>query len=285
MIPLAAFALAACLAVGSGSDQIVAGDLVASLPEWASVPPQTPLGLAPAPGVQRVLRVPELRRLAERWKLPATDREVCVTRPAAPISSERMFAAMRKELPKAEIEILEFSRAPAPEGDLVFPLARLRQTPAGGYWDGYVAYAGKQRFSIWARVKVRLSVPRVIAIDALPQGVPVTAAQLRLEMRDEIPGAGFAASPEEIVGRLPKRSIVAGAALRTEWLDAPKAVLRGDTVQVEVSLGGTHLKLEAVAEASGVIGETIPIQNPTSKQRFPARIQAPGRVVVMKGSL
>ena len=97
MIPLAVFALAACLAVGPGQDQILAGDLAASFPEWAVVPADTPLALAPNPGVQRVLRAPELRRLAERWKLPAApDREICMTRPAAVIPPERLLDAMRK---------------------------------------------------------------------------------------------------------------------------------------------------------------------------------------------
>src|SRR4051794_28691996 len=138
MIPLATFALAACLAVGPGQDQILAGDLSASFPEWAAVPAETPLALAPGPGVQRVLRAPELRRLAERWKLAsAPDREICATRLAAAIPADRLLEAMQKELPGAHIEILESSRIPAPAGDLVFPLAGLRQTPLGGYWNGY----------------------------------------------------------------------------------------------------------------------------------------------------
>ena len=37
MIPLAAFALTGCLAVGAASDQIVAGDLAARFPEWAAL--------------------------------------------------------------------------------------------------------------------------------------------------------------------------------------------------------------------------------------------------------
>ena len=67
MIPIIVFALAGCLAVGAGNDQILAGDLAGRLPEWAAVPPETPLGLAPAPGVQRIFRLPELGRLAEHF--------------------------------------------------------------------------------------------------------------------------------------------------------------------------------------------------------------------------
>src|SRR6185369_2398982 len=140
-----------------------------------------------------------------------------VTRPAAAIPAERLLEAMLKELPGAHIEILESSRMPAPAGDLVFPLAGLRQTPLGGYWNGYVSYAGKQRFAIWARVQVRVTALRVTAAQPLSPGVPVDAAQLRVETREEIPTPGFATAADEIVGRVPRRSIAAGTALRPEW--------------------------------------------------------------------
>jgi flagellar basal body P-ring formation protein FlgA len=286
MIPLAAFALAGCLAVGADRDQILAGDLAAAFPGWAAVPPETPLTLAPAPGVQRVIRVPELRKLAERFSLsPAPDREICFTRPVTVSTAERLLAAMQKEMPAALIELLDFSRQPAPEGDLAFPVSGLRQGPAGGYWSGYVLYAGKRRFGLWARVKVQVATARVVATQDLKPGLPLDAAQLRVETRQEVPALGFLSSLEEVSGKVSRRAIVAGAAFRAEWLEPAKVVLRGETVQVEVVRGGALLKLEGVAQASGAIGETIAIQNPTSKQRFPARVESKGRVVVTKGIL
>lgn len=286
MIPLAAFALAGCLAVGTGSDRILAGDFADRFPEWAAVPPGTPLALAPAPGVQRIFRQPELRRLAARWSVSAVpDREVCVTRPVAVFTADRLLAAMQKELPEAHIELLDFSRQPTPGGELVFPASGLRQSPAGGYWSGYVKYAGNRRFMLWARVKVRVAAARVIAAQDVKPGLPLDAALLRVETRAEVPAAGFVGTVEEAIGKVSRRAVAAGGALRTEWLEPARAVLRGETVQVEVVQGGARLKLEGVAEASGAIGDTIPIQNPVSKQRFPARIEAKGKVVVTKGSL
>ena len=155
MIPLTVFAMAACLGVGASSDRVLAGDLAAAFPEWAKVPPDTPLALAPAPGVQRVFRLPELRRLAQLWNvLPFPEQELCVTRPVQVSTSARLLAAMQKELPTARIEILDFSRQPAPDGELVFPSAGLRQASDGGYWNGYVKYAGNRHFTLWARVRV-----------------------------------------------------------------------------------------------------------------------------------
>ena len=286
MIPLAAFALTACLGVGASSDRILAGDLAAAFPEWAKVPPETPLALAPAPGVQRVFRLPEFRRLAQLWNVvPPPEQELCITRPVQVSTSSRLLAAMQKELPAARIEILDFSRQPAPDGELVFPSAGLRQGPDGGYWNGYVKYAGKRHFTLWARVRVLSAVPRVIAAVELKPGLLVDAAQVRSETREEIPAAGFATTIEEVAGKVLRRSVPAGTALRPEWLEAPKAVLRGETVQVEAITGAAHLKLEGVAEASGAIGEIISIWNPDSKHRFPARIEAKRKVLVTKGSL
>ena len=291
MIPLALFALAGCLAVGSGADQVVAGDLAAAYPEWAAVPRETPLGLAPAPGVERVFRVMELRRLAARWNVtPPPERDLCVARPVAMLTPELLLAAMRREAPTARIDLLDYSRQPAPEGELSFPLSGLQQGAAGGYWHGSIRYGGTHRFSVWARVKVLISAPRVVAADALRIGVPVEASQLRLEIREEpLSGARFPATVEAVAGQAPRHPIPAGASLREEWLEPPKVVLRGESVLVEVTNGAAHLKLEGTAESSGALGETIVVLNPISKHRFPARVEAKGRVVVQapdrKGSL
>ncbi len=282
MMPLALFALSSCLAIGSASDQVVAGDFAAAYPEWLAAPKEAPLGLAPAPGVERVFRVAELRRLAARWNVsPVPDRDLCVARPVNVLSPEVLLAAMRKAAPTARIDLLEFSRQPAPEGELDFPLSGLQQGASGGYWHGFVRYAGTRRFPVWARVKVLAEGPRVVAAEALRAGAVLDAAQLRVETREELlSGAHFPATIEAVAGQVARHAIAAGAALQQEWLEPSKAVLRGETVMVEVTSGGAHLKLEATAESSGAIGENITVVNPVSKRRFPARVEAKGRVVV-----
>ena len=290
MMPLAAFALAGCLAVGADRDRILAGDLAAGFPEWAAVPAETPLGLAPAPGVQRIFRVLELRRMAERWSLsPVPDHEICVTRPVAVLTTARLLAAMQsavqKEMPAAHIELFDFSRQAAPEGELVFPVSGLRQGPTGGYWSGYITYGGSHRFTLWARVKVMVAIARVVAAEDLKPGVALDSAQFRVETREEVPAGGLVSAVEEVAGKVLRRPVARGTVLRAEWLEPAKVVLRGETVRVEAVRGGARLELECVAEGSGAIGETIPILNPVSQRRFPARVESKGRVVATKGSL
>ncbi len=286
MIPLASFALAACLAVGAGSDYILSKDLAPAFPALADLAQDTPLAPAPFPGVSRIFRVSELARLAARLNAaPAPENDICVMRPVAVLDEARIRDAMKVELPDARIEILEFSRQPAPEGRLEFPIAGLQQGTAGGYWHGFVRYGVNHRFAVWAKVKVLVMAARVVAVDDVKPGLALDAGGFRMEMREEAPTAEkFAASIAEVTGRVARRSIPAGAAIRLLWLEAPNDVVRGEVVQVEVSSGGAHLEFEARAQASGSAGDTIQMLNPVSKKLFPARVEGKGRVSV-KGSL
>jgi len=286
MMPLAVFALGSCLAVGPASDQITAGDLAAGAPEWAAIAPETALGLAPAPGVQRIYRIPELRRLAQRWSLAAQpDRELCVTRPVAVPDPADLLTAMHRALAAARIEIVEFGRMPAPQGEIEFPVAGLREAAGGAFWTGFVKYAGQRRFALWARVKVTVPLVRVIASEPIPAGRTLNAALVRVESREEFPSPGYLTSLEEVAGKAARRSIAAGVPLRAEWLVAAKVVNRGDAVQVDIVTGGAHLKLDAVAASAGAVGETIFIVNPDSKRQFRARVVSEGKVLVTGGVL
>jgi flagella basal body P-ring formation protein FlgA len=285
MTPLAIAAVAGCLAVSPGADQILARDLLPAWPEIASAAPETPVAFAPAPGVSRFFRAPDLRRLATRFHLDRVpDSPICFERPVAPLSPERLLAAMRSQLPAARIEILESTRAAAPEGEPEFPLAGLRHSGEVETWNGFIRYAGNRRFFIWARVKVRVSAVLVVAAEDIAPGRPVAAAQLRVETRDEFPASGPVASIADVEGKMLRRAVVAGTVLRSEWLDAVKDVTRGETVKVEVHSGNARLEFEAQAEASGAAGQTIPVLNPVSKKRFQARVEGKGRVSVGKGT-
>lgn len=287
MISLAAFALTSCLAVSAGSDHIVAGDLAPAFPGFENVAADTVLGFAPAPGVVRIFRVQELQRLAERFQLPeAPEAEICVTRPAAVLDASSLLTAMRHELPEAAIEILEFSRQPAPAGQIEFHKSDLRYNLSGSLWTGCVRYAQNRRFTIWARVRVLVKTQRVRAAADLPQGQAIPEAALVAESREEYPAAGkFAESVADVAGRWPRIPIRAGTAIVMDTLEVPKDVMRGETVQVEVQDGGAHLEFEARAEGSGFAGQTIPVSNPISHKRFMARVEGKGRVSAGKATL
>jgi flagellar basal body P-ring formation protein FlgA len=281
MMPFSAILLAGCLALHSASDQITAGDLAPAFPGLEAVPPETPLGPAPAPGIARVFRVSELKILAGSFHVDAPGREICIQRTVAVPDPARMLAAMQKALPDARIEILESDRHPVPEGEFEFPRSGLRNGPTGAFWYGNVRYAGGRSFSTWARVGVWVKVQRVVALSDLQPGNIIGAEAVRVETRDEFPAAAnFLQSADQVTGQLARMLIRAGTSIRAEQLEPPKQVLSGETVRVDVWSGGAHLKLDARAEGSGALGQTIPVRNLTTQKRFLARVDGKGRVSV-----
>jgi len=281
MIPLAAFLLAGCLAVDPASDRVTAGDVAPAFPGMETVDAGTPLALAPAPGVSRVFHRPELSRWADRFHLSLPPAEICVERKAAPLDPNLALAAMRAAFPKAEIEILDWTRTRVPEGEITFPAGQLRNGAAGQLWSGYVLYGGAHRFPVWARVKVRLMAQCAVALRDLPAGQPIAPDAVDIQSRETAPGAVVcAASIDQIAGKWPRTLVQAGTLVRRNQLAEPLSVLRGDIVKVEARSGGAHLEFEARAEGSGTNGDLIAVTNPTSHRRFPARIAGKGRVTV-----
>jgi flagella basal body P-ring formation protein FlgA len=281
MIPFPYILLAGCLAVRAGSAFINAGDLAPEFPALETVLPDTPLALAPAPGAARVLHLAELEKIPARLRVEAPGREICIQRPVAPPDPARLLAAMQAVLLEARIEILDFSRRPAPEGEIEFSRGGLHEGPAGCFWSGNVRYAGNHLFPIWARVAVSVKFPRVIAAVDLAPGREITPDLVREETRDVFPlAAGFPQSASQVVGRSPRLFIRGASVIRADQLEAAKEVRTGETVRVDVWNGAAHLKLEARAEASGVLGQTIPVRNPETQKRFLARVEGKKRVSV-----
>jgi flagella basal body P-ring formation protein FlgA len=282
MMPLAILTAASCLAVSPGSDQILAGDFAAAIPGLTVPAPGISVALAPAPGVQRVFRVPELRRMAERFGWSGEpDADVCVERPVSPPDPARFLAAMRKAMPEADIVILEYGRQPLPAGDLEFQANSLHPGPTGALWTGYVRYAATHRFSVWARVKILVPVTHLVAAADLVPGRAITAQQVHVETHPEFPSTvPVLTSGEAAIGKWPRTRIPAGTALRAVMLEDAKVVARGDTVTVDVFDGAAHLELEAVAEGAGAVGETISLLNPDSHRNFQARVEGKGRASV-----
>jgi flagella basal body P-ring formation protein FlgA len=278
MMFFAPFAMAACLTLPPGAANVSAADI-----HLDGIPAETALSFAPAPGVQRIFHVPELRQIAARFHLAnVPDDDICVERAIAPLDPSRLLAAMQKELPAARIEISEFSKQPAPQGEIEFRRTGLRNSALPETtWFGAIYYAPHREFTIWAKVKVTVRAPRVIALSALPPGKAIEAVQVKLETRDEFPPPQpLAESIEETVGRYPRATIGAGSAIRRDALEPAKDVRQGDIVEVDVRSGQAHLKFEARAESSGAIGETIAVRNPVSSKRFQGRIAAKGKVWV-----
>jgi len=291
---LLVLALAGGIAAGDGcipvdGERIRASDLARALPAFSAVPAEETFGYAPAPGARRIFAMQELARLAERYGIRlAAGSGICFERAMETLSADRVLMAIRAALNRedARVELLDFSRYPAPRGELEFPRAGLGrpaagQRPAAVLWRGRLRYDGSRSVPVWARVRISIPCTRLVAAEHLPAGRPIQAGQVRLESGEMFPLSEAAIGTlEEAAGKLPRRSIRAGSVLFASLLEAAKEVERGEEVSVEVLSGGAQLRFRARAETAGRRGDLILVKNPSNGRRLTARVDGEGRVVI-----
>ncbi|HYI93574.1 MAG TPA: flagellar basal body P-ring formation chaperone FlgA [Bryobacteraceae bacterium] len=273
MIPLL-FALSCAPVDGP---KLLARHLAGVVEEFGSLPANTELGYAPSPGATRVIHAVELQSIGRRHglKVDVNPEPVCFEWQMAPLDEARVIQAMRRSLPEdAQIVLSEVSRVAAPAGDIVFPLDSLK----AGLWAGYIQYSGTRRFNVWARVRVTLNQTRVVAATLIKAGEPLTPERVRLEQFESEPDLTFVRTLEEAYGRITKAPLAEGAPVIARMLGWPAAVLKGDTVRLHAKTGAAQITIEAHAQASGRIGEVIPVKNPTSGRIIRALINGSGEV-------
>ena len=83
-----------------------------------------------------------------------------------------------------------------------------------------------------------------------------------------------------VIGQAVRRPIRAGAAVSLADLASPKLIHKDDVVQVAYAAGGIKLVLQGKAMASAALGETVDIQNPSSKKIIQAVAVGPDEAVV-----
>jgi flagella basal body P-ring formation protein FlgA len=274
----------ACLPVSG--DQILGKDLARADAVFSAINPAQSLGYSPAPGYRRVFTLQQLQSIAESAGIPGTpERELCFELPMSPPRAEDAIESMRKEYPEAQIEIVDMSRFPVPEGAVIFPVSGLqRSANVPALWRGYVDYGSGRKFSIWARVNVTVRAARVIATETVRAGQLIQAEHVRMENYEGPPlEPGFAAAVDQVAGRVSRVFVAAGSAIKAANLESPHEITRGEVVTVQVHNGAAHITLQALAKSSGRRGETVQLLNESSGKQFRATVEGTGRAVVVAG--
>lgn len=281
---LFALAAVACLAVAPQSDHVLVRDLVPEFAALRAAPQDFSLAFAPAPGAVRTFSRGELKRFAAELEIDADPAsEICVERPVSVLNPEALLQAMRNSITDYWVEIVDFSRIPAPSGEIEFRLVDLRPTsnPEIGLWKGSVRYAGNRRFPIWASVKALAGTWKVFAETDLPAGKPIARASIHArQVRVLISKITNSISEEDVAGRVPRVTIHAGSEILPGLLEQPKDVMRGEPVKVRITSGSAQLEFDGIAESSGSAGARIQVRNPESNRTFPARVEGKGKAAI-----
>ncbi|WP_312162459.1 flagellar basal body P-ring formation chaperone FlgA [Phenylobacterium sp.] len=85
---------------------------------------------------------------------------------------------------------------------------------------------------------------------------------------------------EAIIGLAARRPLRAGAAVSARDVSAPQVIKAGDLITVTYEDGGISLVLQGKAMSAAGLGDTLAVQNITSKKIIQAVASGPGQAVV-----
>jgi flagella basal body P-ring formation protein FlgA len=282
-------AVAGCIVV-SGSE-VVANDLAQRFPGLSGAPRGQVVMLAPSAGVTRFVTPLESSRIWGKLGLRDTPTVgFCIERKSSLLTAAQLLPALRRSFPdeKVQISLLDFSRFPVPDGELEFSVNGLQASArtsaqTGVLWKGRVVSQENHSTAIW--VRVRLSVEReiIVAKHDLAANQKVTPADLETRRGLFNPLDSVSDVSQSVLGLVAKRPIRAGQRLASSLFSTPADITAGQVVKVDVLLGQVHLRLEAVAEASGNRGDSVWLKQANSGKRFKGRITGPQQAELQIG--
>jgi flagella basal body P-ring formation protein FlgA len=210
-----------------------------------------------------------------------------------PLDRGAVTNAMRKALASnpdyrdANIEILDLSRFPFPDGQVEFDWKGL--TPPGAEqsterWRGLLRQDVNHSFSIWAVVRITTPCTRVLATQTIRPDEPIGTSELREESYDGFPSDGCKDRAANVIGKVATRTILQNTPIARTMLALPASVLKGETAVAEYHNDAVRLSLSVIAERSGRIGEVIRVLNPDTHKTFFAQVTGEGKVLIESGS-
>jgi hypothetical protein len=180
---------AACVAIEG--DKILLSDLARAVPAFSKAPPGEVFGLAPTPGVRRLVGPAEIGKAAARYgvELPPELTGVCFESPAEPLSEERVTEELRKALAGENWTLVDFSRYRVPPGEIDFIVPPRLAGNVPVILRGRIRYGDNHSFPCWARVKISKPPREVERGDMVAVEVTSGGALVKFEARAESGGA------------------------------------------------------------------------------------------------
>lgn len=258
--------------------RIRAADLAALVPAFAALPPDKDLGPAPAGAMVRVFYKVQLAALLPGAAAGLPDR-LCVQRKRDAIPPEVWQAAVEAAMTRLcgatpwKAKVQESPRHRFPRGEIVFPRSGLIASRGSAQlWRGSLALSDKSSVPVWVRAEIEARRRATILQRPLTAGAVLTPEDYRQE---DIWAPGICAEEKESPrpeGMVAKRAMPAGAELLREDLRRPPAVQRGQAVELEAGSGAARVRIPAVAEQDGDVGETVRLKSSWNGSKLTGRV-------------
>lgn len=121
----------------------------------------------------------------------------------------------------------------------------------------------------------------VVPLRPIARGETLTASDVLVERRPRDPGANDVLSEmRAAIGKVAKRSLLAGVALRGGDVQREEIVGRGEMVTLVYEARGVLISMRGRASEAGAMGDVITVTNPNSKRVLQGTVSGPGRISV-----
>ena len=122
-------------------------------------------------------------------------------------------------------------------------------------------------WSVYVPVKTRSYLKVAIANRPLARDIPVAADDISFERREVSRlTTGYFEEMDNLIGRLPKRSLGKGSVISPRDLDIKKVVTKGDRVSILAEGSGIAVRMPGLALSDAGKGEQVEVQNLSSKR-------------------
>ena len=276
---------------------VTVGNIASHIPAFEELPAELRFGLAPDPGLRRVISAGELNRFfAALTKAVSSVRRfpvessLCFVRSSRTVSEAEMELALHGVFRNRtiQIEIVEISkRAVASRGMLRFSIHELplgKDPSMAVTWNGWFVEADGRKRQVWARVRLREKVAYAVAQQDIAAGEMLSAENIRIEQRDSFPSLdGNADWNTDLFRKAARVPILAGELILPGRLTAIPTIRRGDIVTLEAISSQTRVAVQGKAESTAHRGQKVAIRTTLSKKVIFAIAQEKGRATVDPG--
>lgn len=145
-----------------------------------------------------------------------------------------------------------------------------------------VACNGATGWRLFVPVRVTRLEPVLVLVRPVAAGQAITPDVLAVEKRNTSTLSGPAlALPEQAVGQLAARGLMAGSVLSAIDLQSPRLVRRGDRVTLVARSGGLEVRSQGRALGDAGLSEQVNVENLGTRRQVRGRVNARGEVEVL----
>ena len=162
-----------------------------------------------------------------------------------------------------------------PKGDITYRVSPPKNTHYVGLVPLSIEFSvdGEVQKKVRSNATIEMMVDVVVAKKPLQKHKPITEDDVVLYKMDlaDLPGNVFM-DLEAVLGKRTRRAIGSNTVLRTDLIELPPIIQRGDIVVVVAESNGLRITALGKAKRKGRLGDRIPVENFDSKKILHAEI-------------